>query len=196
MKKRKSMKKIEYTVLILILIGMVACENEPVQPKPRGYFRIETPAHEYSKLDISCPFTFDQNTHSRWIVDKKDSCWGDVYYPSLKATLQLTYKDVGDQLETLLKDSQDLAFRHTVKADGIRETQYTNPLHQTYGMYYRIQGDAASPIQFYLTDSTQHFLRGALYFYSTPNEDSLKPVIQYMEEEIIRLMESAEWKNG
>jgi gliding motility-associated lipoprotein GldD len=92
------------------------------------------------------------------------------------------------------EDSRALAYKHTIKADAINETVYTNPGHRVYGILYDIKGNAASSLQFYLTDSVRHFLRGSLYFNVEPNKDSLAPVIAYFREDIVHLIESFEWK--
>ena len=110
--------------------------------------------------------------------------------------MQLTYKPVNpDNLDTLLRDGQELAMKHQVKADGMQERLYQNPEQSVYGILYRIQGDAATSTQFFVTDSVDHFLRGVLYFYAPPNADSLKPVNDFMYDETVRLVETLQWQN-
>jgi gliding motility-associated lipoprotein GldD len=87
----------------------------------------------------------------------------------------------------------NLVFRHTVKADGIEEKQFFNDETNTYGTLYKLHGDAATHTQFFITDSVNHFLRGVVYFDAVPNEDSLRPVNQYMYEQTVRLMETVKW---
>ncbi len=178
------------------LIFLAASCEDDYQPKPHGYFRIGLPENEYVSLESNCPYTFEINTAANW--KEKKECWGDVRYPNLKATIQLTYKDVSDpkNLSAVLKESQDLAYKHSVAAQGIGEKLYTNPTDQVYGILYQMQGNAASTAQFYVTDSTHHFLRGVLYFYSAPNADSLKPVNEFMYSEMVHLIESLKWKNS
>ena len=185
------------TILILVLVsGACGGEGEDYVPKPRGYFRIELPHREYQALMIDCPFTFEYNTAAEWQKGRKE-CWGDVYYPGIKGRLQLTYKRASeDNLETLLEEGRQLAYKHTVKASGIQEKVFNDPLSEVYGVLYNIQGEAATNIQFFMTDSSSHFLRGVLYFYAEPNVDSLQPVNDFMSEEIIHLIESLEWKNS
>lgn len=128
----------------------------------------------------------------------KKYCWADVRYPSIKANIQLTYKSIKNKqhLDTLLAESQSLAYKHSVKAQGIGEKLYTNPAQNKYGLLYSMQGNAASSTQFFVTDSNTHFLRGVLYFYSVPNADSLKPVNEYMQNQVVHLIETLQWKNS
>ena len=92
-----------------------------------------------------------------------------------------------------MEESRTLAYKHTIKADAIQEQVFMNPANRVYGLIYKIEGNAASPMQFFLTDSTSHFLRGALYIREVPNIDSLKPVIDFLEIDIIRLIETTSW---
>lgn len=127
----------------------------------------------------------------------KKNCWGDLKYPTIQATVQFTYKPItnNEDLITVLKEAQDLAYKHTVAAQGIGEKLYSNPEKNIHGILYNMQGNAASSAQFFVTDSAHHFLRGVLYFYSTPNADSLKPVNEFMQAEMVQLIESIEWVN-
>lgn len=186
-------------ILLLVMVITSSCGGNTegdYSPKPRGYFRIELPPRHYQALNIDCPFTFEYSTSAQWQMAGKN-CWGDVYYPGLKGRLQLTYKDVNaDNIETLLEEGRKLAYKHTVKASGIREKVFDDPQAEVYGILYNVQGEAATNIQFFMTDSSSHFLRGVLYFYAEPNVDSLQPVNDYMHEEIVHLIETLEWKNS
>lgn len=177
---------------------MVSCgsEEDNYTPKPRGFIRIATPPQEYTILDTDCPYQFEYNKNAQW-QPKRQQCWGDIYYPDIKARLQLTYKSVNDQnRDKLLEEGRQLAYKHTVMADGIEEKLYSDPQRDVNGLLYLIEGDAASNLQFFMTDSTDHFLRGVLYFYAEPNADSLQPVNQYMQEEVAHLIETLEWQNS
>ena len=188
--------KLPYQLLLLLSLftGFTACE-EDYQPKPEGYFRIGLPGTTYAQLESDCPYTFQLNTDAQF-KHKKD-CWADVYYGKIRGTIQLTYKDLQSEadLDKVLKEAQELAYKHTVAAQGIGEKLYLNPERNVYGILYQMQGNAASSAQFYATDSSQHFLRGVLYFYSAPNADSLQPVNAYMYDEMVHLIESLEWTN-
>lgn len=183
----------KYLLSLLVLFSTLACQ-EHYSPKPQGYFRIEVPKKEYRILESDCPYHFAQNKQSQW--QPKASCWGDLVYPSLRATLQITYKDLRvNNLDSLLNDAHELAYKHTVRADGIEEQLFINEEEQVYGLLYRFQGDAATSFQFFATDSSRHFMRGALYYYAVPNADSLQPVNAFMAGELRLLMETLAWEN-
>ncbi len=186
--------KISTVVLSLLLVSIGSCNEETYSPKPRGYFRIGLPAKEYQTLTNNCPYQFEFNSTAQWEAHSKD-CWGDIFYPSLKGKLQLTYKSTSaDKLETLLNEGRSLAYKHTVKADGISERVFSNSKTGVHGIFYKVLGEAATSQQFFMTDSNQHFLRGVLYFHAEPNEDSLQPANNFLEEEIVHLIETLEWK--
>ena len=181
---------------ILLSLFLFAGCKENYQPKPIGHFRIGLPTKEYKPLTTACPYTFAMNTNAQW--KNKKHCWGDVVYPRIRANIQLTYKAIQneDHFLKVMKEAQDLAYEHAVKADGISERFYANPEHRVYGTLYKMEGNAATSSQFFVTDSANHFLRGVLYFYSVPNADSLKPVNAFMQDEMVHLIETLEWKNS
>lgn len=181
--------------MLFAILFFAACNGEEAVPKPKGYFRIALPEQKYDSLQINCPYTFKINQSARWI--DKGNCWGDIHYPALNATLQLTYKEVNDtNLERLLRESHRLAYEHSVKADGIEESLIYDEQEHTFGLIYDIKGDAATNSQFFITDSSSHFLRGVLYFYAVPNADSLQPVNKFMSEEILHLVNTLKWRNS
>lgn len=187
------MKRIK-NLLFFSLFAIVACKPDPV-PKPEGYFRIALPEQKYDTLKTDCPYRFEINENARW--QSLDSCWGDLRYPSLKATIQFTYKTVNDtNLPKLLGDAHELAYKHTVRAEGIQENLIYDPQGDVYGLFYKIKGEAATSSQFFVTDSSEHFLRGVLYFYAIPNRDSLAPVDKYMDQEILHLLNTLQWQNS
>jgi gliding motility-associated lipoprotein GldD len=189
------MKRIVVPILSLFLLG---CGDDPL-PKPKGYLRLEYPTASYKKADIPLPFSFEQNTLSTRITSVKSSANAkgvDIKYPTLKATIYLTYKDVEHgNLDSLLRDAQNLTQKHTIKADAISQKEFLRPTDHVYGMLYEIGGDAASQSQFYVTDSINHFLSGSLYFYAKPNYDSIYPASEYLKKDMKRIMETLEWKD-
>jgi len=189
------MKRIVLPILSLLFLG---CGDDPL-PKPKGYLRLEYPEAKYEKVNTPLPFTFEKNKLSEPVKTIKTSAntkGVDVKYPSLKATIHLTYKAVeNNNLESLLRDAQNLTQKHTIKADEISSNFFENEEEKVYGMLYEIGGDAASQSQFYVTDSINHFLSGSLYFYAKPNYDSIYPASEYLKKDIKRIMESVNWKN-
>ena len=185
-----------YLIAIILSISLFSGCEEDYQPKPVGHFRIGLPAKDYQSLQTECPYTFDINTSAIW--KNKKQCWGDVLYPGIRANVQITYKAIQNEehFTKVMKESQDLAYEHAVKADGIGERFYANHEQRVYGIMYKMEGNAATSSQFFVTDSVNHFLRGVLYFYSAPNADSLKPVNDFMQDEMVHLIETLEWKNS
>lgn len=185
-------------ILIIVIISLFGCSGDSYTPKPRGYFRIDLPAKSYSIISTDCPYTFEIPDYAVLNNDKNNptkSCWFDLDFPSLKASIYLSYKPVNNNLDTFLEDSRTLAFKHTVKASNIEQSPIIKNEKSVFGMIYNIEGDAASDYQFHLTDSNNHFLRGSLYFNTAPNQDSIKPVLDFIKEDIEHIFETFEWKN-
>ena len=176
---------------------MLSCKHHST-PKPRAYYRITFPEHEYQPLNEECPFRFDVPVYAKVLKDTRshnaEKYWYNMDYPTLKGTVHISYKTVDHNINELLEDSRRLAYKHSVKADAIGERLFVSKEKQVYGTMYDIKGNAASSVQFYLTDSIQHFVRGSLYFDAIPNKDSLAPVINFVKEDIFHLMETFEWK--
>jgi len=176
----------------IILLG---CKNE-YTPKPRGYFRIDFPEKDYTLTPDFLPYRFEYPKYAALVKQNKNNeekYWIDIAYPKQKAIIHFSYKAIDNNLATYLSDSRNFAYKHTIKADAISESRFENHGKKTFGILYEIQGDAASNLQFFLTDSTTHFIRGALYFNVAPNKDSLAPVIDFIEQDIVHIMETFEW---
>jgi len=186
--------------LVFILAAMLlfaSCQNEQYTPKPYGYFRIDFPKKEYRLLNSICPYSFKYPAYAKIVEDtdaNTEPCWKNIEFIGMKATLHLSYKPVNENLENLLEDTRKLVYKHTVKADAINEKLFIDENQKVYGMLYEIEGNAASPAQFFLTDSTTHFLRGSLYFNVPPNKDSLAPSILFVKEDLQNLINTFSWK--
>jgi len=186
--------------IVLLILFVVACIpmscKEKAMPKPRGYYRITFPEKEYEIWNQNYPFSFECLEGSQVVKDRSrlaEKFWLNVEYPKYNATLHLSYKEVGENLEKYLEDSHKLVYKHAIKADAIDGENYINNEGKVYGLVYRIQGNAASSIQFIATDSIKHFLRGSLYFNCQPNQDSLAPVIKFIDQDVVHFMESLKW---
>ncbi len=183
---------------MLIVIGFTGCNNTS-SPLPRGYFRIDLPEHEYRWSDTTMPFLFKYPVYctlSPPSFESNNESWLNLAFPDHKATLYLSYKPVNNNLIEYLEDSYTLVSKHIPKAENIIDSIIVDRTRSVYGLTYKIEGSgAASPFQFFVTDSSNHFLRGALYFNIVPNNDSLEPVIDFIEKDIEKLIESLEWKN-
>ena len=184
---------------LLITLSLASCmDNDNYVPKRKGYFRIALPEKQYVTYRAGCPFTFEYPTYAQVLKDTDPSaepCWLNVYFPGFKGTINLTYKVVDNDLSQLIAQSQKFVANHEVKASAINEKDISNPKEQIYGTVYEIEGNAASNVQFYITDSSKNFIRGALYFYSVPNKDSIEPVLKFVKEDVYHMVESFRWKS-
>lgn len=188
------MKNLFFTLLIVFILH--SCSQDYI-PKPLGYFRIDLPEKKYQSYIEECPFYFDYPVYA--CIKKSDMpgaepCWLNIEFPEFKAKIHLSYKDVNGNINEIIEECRTMAYKHAVKADAIDEQIYIDSANFVYGMLYRIKGNTASGLQFYASDSTRHFLRGALYFEVKPNKDSLAPVLGFIEKDIIQLIESLRWK--
>ena len=182
----------------LLIILFSSCDSKQYQPKPKGYFRIDFPAKEYQKLDSMKYYSFEYPTYSTITPDYHslhEKEWVNIEYPSYKGTVHISYKTVDDNLEAYLEDSHYMMTKHLSRAMGIRDSVIINPERNVYGLVYFLEGEGvASPMQFYLTDSVNHFLRGSLYFNVKTNNDSLAPVTDFIIDDVRHLIETIEWK--
>lgn len=190
----KSIKLIFFWLLSLSFV--VACSNDEdyeYYPKPISGQKVSFPEKSYQKYTSDCQFSFDIPTYANIDTASEKLCNANLIFPDFKATLFLTYVPIDTNLFYNIEYSRKLAYEHSIMADAIEEAVVKNEDNHTYGMKYRIKGDAASNYQFYVTDSNANFLRGALYFNTAPNYDSLKPSLDYMEEDFDHLINSIEW---
>ena len=178
-----------FTLCALICSILLSCKDE-VLPKPKAMLRLDYEEGSMKKFETD-HFEFELNSKALTEVDNQSLT---LDYPEMKGSIFITYKPVEENLESLLSDAQKLSYEHVVKADNIVEQPFVNPEERVYGMYYEVRGNAASQSQFYLTDSTQHFLTGSLYFYAKPNYDSIYPAAVYLQRDIRHLMETLKWE--
>lgn len=188
--------------LVLLLTGLSFCNSKNTEgyvPKPKGYQRIDLPAHAYVQLPEDHPYTFDVSKYARILPDSfapSEPHWIFVDYPRHKANIQLTYKEVHNSPKLLMEyidDSYKLAAKHQIHATAIQEQVIVTPGGKTVTVF-RLLGDVPSPFQFYTTDSTTHFLRGAIYFPAADKGDSLAPVIDYLKADMMQLINTLSWK--
>lgn len=192
-----------WTILLLgftVILLITSCkEKEAPSPKPMGYFRLALPEHQYCSLDTSLPFTFERFQKSEIVIDKQNNgaYWVDINYPTLNAAFKITYFPIpcADSLRNLLIREEKMVKFHYQKADDVEYSIIKDPESPLYGQIYDIKGkDVATPLQFWMTDSLHHFLRATLYFNFAPNNDSLQPVIDYLREDAMHLINTFEWK--
>ncbi|QNM85441.1 gliding motility lipoprotein GldD [Polaribacter pectinis] len=176
----------------LFLLIFLSCK-EDVLPKPKAYLSLSYPEKKYENLKLQRPYTFDVLKNATLINEPNN--WLTIKYPNLKASIDITYRPVENNITELLTEAEKLVFKHTVKAEQIIPKDFVNKNKRVFGSIYEITGNAASHIQFHVTDSTKNFIKGSLYFYAKPNYDSILPAVDYIKEDILRLVETLEWKN-
>jgi gliding motility-associated lipoprotein GldD len=184
--------------LISIFFGGACGDVEQVDtPKPRGYFRINFPEHTYKTFEpANCPYTFEIPTYATAIPDTNrfaEKCWYYLVLPKFNGQVYFTYKSLNNDLYEYTENTRTLVYKHTSRASSINENVITFS-DGVSGILYDIGGDAASPLQFYVTDSTSHFLRGSLYFNAPPNSDSIAPVLEFVKKDILHLLKTVKWK--
>ena len=184
-----------------LAVGLCLLQSACTQtytPKPKGYPRLALPAHTYAPIGDTLPYSFEAPTYAHlepYRGGQLGRYWTNLEFRGQKATLFLSYFPVQKgELNRHLEDARSLAYKHTVKASSIDETLLNDPSRTVYGMMYTLGGAAASPMQFYATDSTRHFLRGALYFNLSPNPDSLEPVTRHLEADLAHLLNTLKWR--
>lgn len=191
------MKKLIFIPLVVLLFS--CGEDEAPVPKPRGYMRLAFPEKSYQRYENNCPFTFDYPVYANIVQPQgnmDEPCNKNIDFPTFNGTLHLTYKHLNNNVAQFIEDCHNLVYQHTVKAYDISTNQYLNDSTKVYGLLYDISGNAASPLQFYLTDSTTNFVRGALYFNVRPNYDSIRPVLDYVHEDVLHMLKTFSWKSS
>jgi gliding motility-associated lipoprotein GldD len=195
-----AMKNYLLCCLCILVCSFAACTNPGYSPKPRGYFQIKFPKKEYVSYTGGCPFSFEYPKYATIGADQERGaapCWNNMSFPQFNARLHLTYYDVSSKNEYagLVEDARTLAFKHTVKANAIDQQLINYPDRKVYGVYYAIEGNTASSVQFFLTDSAKHYFRGALYFNERPQYDSVAPVVKFIKKDIDQMISTFRWKN-
>lgn len=186
----------QVSAFFLLFILAVSCRPDYVA-KPDGHFRIEPLDDNYVKTSLLLPFTFEIPASSRLTYDSLQNGYSGftVEYPTYRATIYCSYIPIDTHtLSRVGAESRQLVFRQARKAEQISATAYTAPERNVYATLYTLSGDNASPIQFEVTDSLRHFLRGALYYNCRPNADSLAPVNKYISDDISHIIETLHWK--
>ncbi len=209
------------TMIFVLACFLVEC-NANYTSKKKGYFNIELPAHEYRSFsDSSYPYSFEYPTYAKIVQDStffdstpENNYWINVDFPTFNAKIFLSYKIIGgqahykikqpngtykdsvglNQFDLMVNDAFNLTNKNNVIASSINDSLMLTP-NGIHGIYFKVGGNAATAKQFFLSDSTRHFLRGALYFDATPNADSLRPVQDFLQKDIERLINTFRWKN-
>lgn len=192
-------KNVFNTVFFIVLASFISSCNSDYTPKPRGYFRIDFPEKTYRVFDtLGYPYSF-QYPYYAYISPnagaKTEPYWINIDFPQYSGRVHISYKKINKNLAQYFEDVRSLVNKHIPKADAINEYSIYNKERKIFGAIYEIKGKAvASTYQFYITDSSKHFVRGALYFNITPNNDSLAPVIDFVKKDIDHMIDTWKWK--
>ncbi|MCF8379353.1 MAG: gliding motility lipoprotein GldD [Bacteroidales bacterium] len=184
------------TILIALSFLLLYSCNSDYTPKPRGYMKIDFPKKNYIQFNEGAPFSFAYPDYARIVADTSDNAepwWYNILFPSFDATIYLSYKKVNNNVNEFIEDSRTLAFKHSIKAESIDESLIYLPERNLYGIIYDLKGNTASSLQFFLTDSSKNFLRGSLYFNTSPEKDSLAPIVSFIRLDLEELINSFQW---
>ncbi len=191
-----------FAFLFVSTFLLTGCNSE-YTPKPRGYYQIELPKKAYRNFQqANFPYSFDYPAYGTIIQDSlffeekaENPYWINVDFPQFNGRVHLSYKDVSqNKFDSLIRDYYELSYKqHTIKASGIDHNEYRTA-NGVSGVITTLKGNAATTFQFYATDSVKHWLRGALYFSATPNADSLRPVNEFLRQDIEHLIQTLRWK--
>lgn len=186
---------------LLVCCFLISC-NSDYTPRPRGYFRIDFPKHEYQTFNRpEFPYSFEYPVYGNVIRDTtffgdkpENPYWINVEFPRFSARIYISYKQISGDFDKLREDAYKMTYKHTYKASSIEDSIISTPLG-VHGIFFNVGGNAATAKQFFVSDSTKHFLRGALYFDTTPNADSLSIVNAFLQEDMNHLINTLRWKN-
>lgn len=191
-----SKRFIFYISLLLVAVG---CEGDYL-PKPMGYNRIDLPARDFIPLENGKPYSFQHSVHALVEADSfnlQETAWINLNYKSLGGKVHFTYLELdtkGKDIKTVVNDAINLTAKHQIKAYGIEESVLRTSKGYT-GVVAELSGEVPTQFQFFVTDSTRNFLRGALYFDTAMKNDSLAPVIEYIKVDMAHLINTLEFKN-
>lgn len=179
-------------IYLLIAFFCFSCNNTSV-PKPNAYLNLSYPKTSYKTANFNNKYKFQLSNQA--FLTFQESNWGNIHYPKLKADINITYHKIEDNIFELIADAEKLTYKHTLKAEHIKVLPFENFEKKTYARIFEVSGDAASPIQFQVTDSINNFVSGSLYFDVSPNYDSILPAIEFVKKDIKHLIETMEWSN-
>lgn len=195
-------KRIIFAILLPSFYVLLTCCNSNYVPKPRGYFKIDFPEKKYQVFDKpGYPYTFAYPVYATVLKDSvffgeatENPWWINIDFPQFQGRMYISYKEIGkNKFDTLLNDAFKMTSKHSTKAASIDDSLMATP-NGVHGLFFNVGGDVATANQFFLTDTTKHFLRGALYFNTTPNADSLGIVNSFLVEDVKHLINTFKWR--
>lgn len=187
---------IKFFVWAFIASVLLTNCTDPPYPKPHGYPRLNLPEKGYTKWSSNCYFNFKRGIATEIeYVNQKDSCYFNISYPTLNGKIHCSYLSVNGHLKEIIDQEYKLREKHNQFSTSVQERVYHDDNKKVNALIFNISGtQAATPLQFFITDSTDHFFRGTLYFNTTPNNDSLATAIEFIKVDVDTIIESFEWK--
>jgi gliding motility-associated lipoprotein GldD len=196
------MKRIAVFSFLALIFLILSCSSDSV-PRPKGYFKIDMPEKKYVLFnEPSFPYSFEYPAYGKVVQDStffddkpENPFWINIDFPEFNGKIYISYKSIGpaNQFSKLVEDAFKMTGKHSLKATSIDEIPVKGG-PGVEGFIFDVGGNAATGKQFFVTDSTKHFLRGALYFDATPNSDSIQPVEQFLFKDIQHMIQTLKWK--
>ena len=193
------MKRVVKCLMVAVVVLAMACDEETYLPKPKGYNRIDLPEQLYQAMPDTFPYQMAYSKHAQLLKDSSwisERYWIDLYYPYFDASVELSYKPIlrSQKLnEEFISTSYRLTGQHNVKAYAMEEAIIPLP-NGDFASFTELEGEVPSQLAFHVTDSTNHFLRGALYFKTATKNDSLAPAIQFIKLDVLHMLQTLEWQ--
>jgi gliding motility-associated lipoprotein GldD len=181
--------------LLFTFLFLFSCGNEAIPiPKPPSYLRSELPEHVYEKFEGNCPYTFEKSKYYTVKAVSEDNCHKDIDLGPVNGVINFSYIAMDEPLGVYVNFANDKVDEHKLKATAIEDTKIIFPDKKVYGTFFELQGDVATPFQFYLTDSTSRFISGVVLLNTKPNYDSLRPTLDYLKKDLLHMVNTFEWK--
>lgn len=187
------MKRSNRILILLLLLVFVACTGKRPVPKPPTYLEIDMPDRSYMEFSDSCQYSYEKPSYFEVKEVKGSECNRDISFGKLDGTLHLSLIDMDTSLAAYINYAIDKVGEHKVKATAILDTNIIRSDDNVYGTFFELQGNVASPFQFYLTDSTDRFCSGVVYFNTRPNYDSILPTLKYVRQDLLHFMNTLNW---
>ena len=178
---------------ILMVLMLVSCAKDPM-PKPSGELRLEYPTPVYQQWNSNCAYSFEYSKFAKLSDAGSKPCWYYLTYPKMKAKVIMTYYPINNDFKEQVTEAEKMVYKHTIRASAIDAKFFEYPEKKVYGMFYELKGQTASNIQFFVTDSTKHFVMGNLNFNTRPQPDSLGPAVEYVKKDLMHLIDTFEWR--
>lgn len=219
-----SILNIRYSIILITAFCLVifsSC-NSSYTSKKKGYYKVDFPQRKYVQFaKEGFPYTFEYPAYAAVIQDStyfegkpENNYWINLDFPQFGGRIFLSYKIIGGNavykikqpngsykdsagvnvFDRMVNDAFNLTNKNQVITTAIKDSLMHTP-NGVSGVFFKVGGNAATAKQFFLSDTTKNFIRGALYFDVTPNADSLRPVQDFLQEDINHMINTFRWTN-